>query len=204
MDINLADGLCFSIFERVMVTSPVIFITAYDQYAIKAFKHNGIDYILKPIDEIELRASVERYRKSEQRQDKNMAFRNLLREYWSASRFRERILVQSGVVSKSIATNDVAYFYAFEKGTFLADFSDAHALASETLDKLEMELNPNQFFRVNRKLIVNINSIKEVHKYSLRQLELKLVVQCRVKPVVPAEKLMAFKNWLGGIPTTTP
>jgi DNA-binding LytR/AlgR family response regulator len=199
MDISLADGLSFTIFEQVDVTVPVIFITAFDQYAIKAFKHNGIDYILKPIDAGELRASLERYHKKNETPDFKGTLKNMLEQFWSTTRFRDRVLVQAGAKSKSLPISEVTYIYAYERGTFFVDFSGVHFLGSETLDKLDSELDPNVFFRVNRKLIVSIKSIKEAHKYSTRQLELKLVVDCRVDAIVPADKITAFKSWLGGV-----
>ena len=197
LDINLSDALSFRIFEQIQVTAPVIFITAYDQYAIKAFKHNGIDYILKPFDEEELRNSVNRFFGS--KTNTTALQRNLeqLLHSFRPSAYKKRLFVTFGDKSKTIPVEEVAFFYAFEKGVFLTTFANQTYLTDETLEGLETTLDGSKFFRLNRKFIVNIHAIAEIEKYSNRQLRL----QCKPAPkfdiVVPAEKITSFKDWLG-------
>ena len=197
LDINLSDALSFKIFEQVQVTAPVIFITAYDQYAIKAFKHNGIDYILKPFDEEELRKSLNRFFSS--KTNTTALQRNLeqLLNSFRPTAYKKRLFVTFGDKSKAIPVDEVAFFYAFEKGVFLSTFANQTYLTDETMEGLEASLDGSTFFRLNRKFIVSIHAIQEVEKYSNRQLRL----QCKPAPkfdvVVPAEKITPFKDWLG-------
>jgi two-component system response regulator LytT len=197
LDINLSDDLSFKIFERVTVHAPVIFVTAYDQYAIKAFKHNGIDYILKPFDEEELRKSVNRFFDSK---TNTTALQRNLEQLLHSFRppiYKKRLFVTFGDKSKSVSVDEVAFFYAYEKGVFLTTFASQTYLTDETMEELEVGLDGSAFFRLNRKFIINIRAIAEVEKYSNRQLRL----QCKPAPkfdvVVPAEKITPFKNWLG-------
>jgi len=197
LDINLSDALSFRIFEQIQVTAPVIFITAYDQYAIKAFKHNGIDYILKPFDEEELRNSVNRFFGS--KTNTTALQRNLeqLLHSFRPSAYKKRLFVTFGDKSKTIPVDEVAFFYAFEKGVFLTTFANQTYLTDETMEGLETTLDGSKFFRLNRKFIVNIHAIAEIEKYSNRQLRLHCKPAPKFDIVVPAEKITPFKDWLG-------
>lgn len=198
LDINLSDDISFKIFEQVSVDAPVIFVTAYDQYAIKAFKHNGIDYILKPVDEDELRAAVAKYMKTRDNinTDVTANIMQLMSQLAPTQQRRSRLLISYGDKSKSVAIQEVAFFYSFEKGVYLTTFDNATYLTDETLDSLEKELDPQVFFRLNRKFLINIHAIHEVLKYSTRQLKVILQPEAKFETLVPAEKITSFKQWL--------
>jgi DNA-binding LytR/AlgR family response regulator len=197
LDINLSDDISFKIFEQVTVEAPVIFVTAYDQFAIKAFKHNGIDYILKPVDRLELEQAVARYWKSKGLKSEITAnIMQLVSQMVPQQQRRSRLLISYGDKSKSVAINEVAFFYSFEKGVYLTTFQNSTYLTNETLDSLEMELDAQVFFRLNRKILVSIHAIHEVLKYSTRQLRVILKPEAKFDTTVPAEKVTQFKQWL--------
>ena len=195
LDINLSDDISFKIFEQVQVDTPIIFTTAYDQYAIKAFKQNSIDYILKPVTEEDLRTSLAKYQKLKPNTDSN-GLQSLLATYLGAQPYKSRILVTYGGKAKSLPIEEVAYAYAYDKGVYLATFDGGTFLADDTLDTLEQAVDPKYFFRTSRKYLVNIKAISEIYKYSTRRLKLELVPEPRLEAIVPAEKITAFKQWL--------
>jgi len=197
LDINLSDDISFKIFEQVVVEAPVVFVTAYDQYAINAFKHNGIDYILKPVDRVELSAAVTKYWKTKgMKSDLTANIMQLMSQMAPQQQRRSRLLISYGEKSKSVAVAEVAFFYSFEKGVYLTTFQNATYLTEETLDNLERELDPQIFFRLNRKFLINIHAIQEVLKYSTRQLRVILKPEAKFDTTVPAEKVTLFKQWL--------
>ncbi|MEM6523141.1 MAG: LytTR family DNA-binding domain-containing protein [Bacteroidota bacterium] len=197
MDINLADGLCFKIFEQTPVEAPIIFTTAYDQYAIKAFKQNSLDYLLKPITAEDLKAGIEKFEKYRQNEVKiEEKIKQLLTMYSPADEFRKRILITYGGKSKSILIENVAYIYAFEKGVYLTSFDGQTFLTDDSLDLLEQTLNPKTFYRLNRKYLISIKAIGEIHKYSTRRLKVDLQPMPKFEAIVPAEKITSFKEWL--------
>ncbi|MEL7002621.1 MAG: LytTR family DNA-binding domain-containing protein [Bacteroidota bacterium] len=198
MDINLSDDISFKIFDQVNVDAPIIFTTAYDEYAIKAFKQNSLDYILKPVTEEELRGSLAKYQKYKLRSDDyGDKIKTLLSQYLPDKNYKSRILVTYGGKSKSVEVNDIAYLYAYEKGVYLTLFDNTTFLTDETLDTLEKAMNPKTFYRVNRKFLVSFKSIAEVSRFSTRRLKLDLVPPPKFDALVPAEKITAFKDWLG-------
>jgi DNA-binding LytR/AlgR family response regulator len=197
LDIHLADDVSFRIFEQTEVKAPVIFVTAYDQFAIKAFKNNGIDYILKPIDEEDLRKGIVKYQNNSRKgQLLPKGIQQLIDNYPPIKSYKSRILVSYGEKIKSVPTTDIAFFYSFEKGVYLTTFSNITYLADDTLDTLENGLDPTFFFRLNRKFIININSIKEVLKYSTRQFRVVLEPSPKFETIVPSDKITSFKTWL--------
>ena len=197
LDINLADGISFKIFEHVEVDTPIIFTTAYDEYAIRAFRQNSLDYILKPVTEEELAASLKKYNSYYGRHENDAPrLKALLSHYLPETHYRSRILITYGSKSKSVDTKAVAYLYAFEKGVYLATFDAQTFLTDDSLDSLEQTLDPRVFFRINRKYLVNARAIQEIHKYSTRRLKIALVPPTRFDAIVPAEKITPFKQWL--------
>ena len=197
LDINLADGISFEIFEQIDVEEPIIFTTAYDQYAIRAFKQNSLDYILKPVTEDELRASISKYRKLKKADASNRSnLQALLSKYLPVEDFKKRILVTYGGKSKSIEVSNAAYLYAYDKGVYLTTFDNHSFLIDETLDTLEGVLNPQHFYRLNRKFIINIKSITEIHKFSTRRLKVDLNPVPKFDAIVPSDRITAFKEWL--------
>lgn len=196
-DIQLADGLSFSIFENIEVNSPIIFTTAFDQYAIKAFKLNSVDYLLKPIDPKELKHAIEKFQ--QQTQTPTLDF-NKIKEIIQAENktYKSRFLVKIGEKIQSIPTSDAAYFYSEERITFLKTYENKKFILDYTLDQLENMLEPKQFFRLNRKYITSFSSISEIHTYSNSRLKI-ILKDCSDNDIlVSREKVGAFKDWLDG------
>lgn len=191
-DIHLGDGQSFDIFREVEVNVPVIFITAYDEYAIQAFKNQGIDYILKPFDKAELQKAL----------DKVNAFtaagRQHLRSGNDSVEFQERFLVHIGAKMKSVQVSDIAYFMADGKYLLLFTHDGANYIVDYTIAGIEFRLNPARFFRINRKFIVNFSAVKEMIKYSNSRIKLILspLPPDNIESIVSADRIKEFKEWL--------
>ncbi|MBS1660513.1 MAG: response regulator transcription factor [Bacteroidetes bacterium] len=200
MDVQLADGLSFSIFEQVQLTTPVIFTTAFDNYMLKAFKVNSLDYLLKPIDEVELAQAVAKYRQlyidTDSRSLKER-IGQMVQEMGVAAKYKERILIKRGQQLHSVKTGDIAHCYADGKLCFAMDFGSNSYLLDHTLGQLEGCLDPGRFYRVNRGLLVNIDSIKKVHTWLGGRLKVELAPGASVDTVVSRERVNGFKEWLG-------
>ncbi|MBP1841582.1 LytR/AlgR family response regulator transcription factor [Formosa algae] len=199
LDIQLSDGLSFEIFESLDIKSAIIFTTAYDEYALKAFKLNSIDYLLKPIDEDDLEQAVAKYKSRMPKQEqvvldfneiKNLLVNPLDRTY------KKRFSVQVGQHLKLINSEDVECFYSENKGTYLHTTSGRNYLLNSTLDQLENELEPDMFYRVSRKYIVNINAIHDMVNYTNSRLEIKLQTFKADQVIVSRERVKTFKEWL--------
>lgn len=195
LDIQLSDGNSFSIFEQIEVKTPVIFVTAYDQYAIRAFKHNSIDYLLKPINKEDLDQSLNKYR--EYYQNLQLPdFKTLLETIRNPVIYQERFLVNAGQKLKTIKTSDIAYFYVQTKGVFLCTKDDKHYDINYTLEKLQEILDPKVYFRVNRQYIVNINVIENMFTVSKSRLKLELKPKPLDEVIVSVNNIQDFKLWL--------
>ena len=197
-DIELADGQSFQIFEQVKVDSPIIFTTAYDQYAIKAFKLNSIDYLLKPVDSAELEQAIRKFQTQKNHQPLELSqLRQLLQP--QESRFKSRFMVKIGEKILSVPTEDVAYFYSAEKTTFMQlKEANRRFIVDYTLEQIEEMLDPDRFFRLNRKYIASFASIAEIHSYSNSRLKIKLAGNDDNDILISREKVGLFKNWLDG------
>jgi DNA-binding LytR/AlgR family response regulator len=196
MDIHLADGSSFKIFDQVKIKCPIIFTTAYDQYAIQAFKVNSIDYLLKPIKEDELANSLKKYK--EHRTEKSSIdfekFLSALRK--PEQNYQLRFVVQFADKLKSVEVNTIAYFFALEKSVFLVT-EDGHRYAIDyTLEKLDEVLNPKVFYRINRKFIVNFSAIKGMFTYSKSRVKIELLPNPETEVIVSSERASGFKEWL--------
>jgi two-component system response regulator LytT len=199
LDIQLSDGLSFEIFDTVEVKSAIIFTTAFDEYALQAFKLNSIDYLLKPIDEEELQAAVTKY-KSFKPSTENLQFnfediKKLLvnpveREY------KKRFTTKIGQHIKIISIEEIECFYSENKGTYAHTVDGRDYLLETTLEQLEQELSPETFFRISRKFYVNINSIKDIISYTNSRLQLKLNSFKEQEVIVARERVKDFKLWL--------
>ncbi|MEO6252974.1 MAG: LytTR family DNA-binding domain-containing protein [Ferruginibacter sp.] len=198
MDIQLADGLSFDIFSMVSVKAPVIFTTAFDKYTLKAFKVNSIDYLLKPIDEEELRVAVEKYRELyiKKENDFSEKFIKLVQDM-NTAKYKERLLIKRGQQLSYIKTDATAFCYADGKLCFAVDFSNNKHLLEYNLSQLEEQLQPNKFYRINRHLLVNIEAIKKVHTWLGGRLKLELLPSTTAETVVSRERVNGFKDWLG-------
>lgn len=200
MDIHLADGLSFEIFKQVKVTAPVIFTTAYDQYAIQAFKVNSIDYLLKPIDDSELKIALEKFDSQTEKQSGTIQEQMLqLLNQMSAPIRKERIMIKRGQQLSFLKTEQIAYFFAEGKFSYAVDQQHNKFILDDNLSMLEPELDPRCFFRINRSLIVHIDSIVKVHAWAGNRLQLELKWQALTDTIVSREKVGSFKEWLGGV-----
>ncbi|MCU4174791.1 LytR/AlgR family response regulator transcription factor [Carboxylicivirga sp. N1Y90] len=202
LDIHLADGNSFSIFESTQVNTPIIFTTAFDQYAIQAFDQNSIGYLLKPIGIEKLAAAIEKFRSTlEQKAETNQTidYNKLgqLLAQQKAPQHRERFMVHYRGKIKTVDISEVAYFYAENRAVFMVLNSGKTYDLSMTLEQLELELDPNIYYRANRKFIVSIKAIKEAVVYSKSKLKLVLSPESPSDVIISAEKHRNLKNgWL--------
>lgn len=198
MDIHLADGSSFDIFRQVEVNTPVIFTTAYDQYMVDAFNHHSIDYLLKPTKKEDLERSLTKHQKW-YRQPKMTNYATLLE--WNSSIkkvYKERFLVQAGKKILPVSVNDVAYFYADAKLVLVVLNNGRQYIIDHTLGELDKLLDPANFYRVNRKTIVNISSISSLQMAKSYKWMLHLHPKPDFSIPIPKEKLTAFKRWICG------
>ena len=199
LDIHLADGSSFEIFQHVQITAPIIFTTAYDEYALQAFKENTIDYLLKPIKVNELEAAIDKYQrlyKPQQTDFKRLAD-SMMKE--GGNSYLRRMLIRFSNSFKLVDMSDVGYFYTKDKITFLVVRSSGKRFPADyPLDKLETMLDPDNFFRINRQFIININAIKEMHPYSKSRVKVDLEPNCDLETIVSTERSSEFKRWLVG------
>lgn len=200
LDIQLSDGLSFEIFEAVPINSAVIFTTAYDEYALRAFKLNSIDYLLKPIDEDDLDAAIKKF-KSRTNSTANLAFDFELIKKMLVNpvdrNYKKRFTIKVGQQLKMIPIEDIECFYSENKGTYLHTLDNRNYLLDLTLEQLENELDPTDFFRVSRKFIVPLKTIKEIQLYSNSRLKVILPTYNEDEVVVARERVNEFKEWLG-------
>lgn len=196
MDIQLDDGLCFEIFETIKVDIPLIFTTAYDEYTLKAFKVNSVDYLLKPIDENLLKSALNKYKKLYADNDPfKRDFRQLLYEF--RNQYKSRFLIKIGDKYRSVPTGDVSHFHISEHSVFLCDYQGKDYGIDSSLDQLQSMLDPRKFFRINRECIVNIDAITLMHSYSSSRLQLTLKNKEQSDLfVVSREKVSDFKRWI--------
>jgi DNA-binding LytR/AlgR family response regulator len=198
MDIQLADGLSFDIFQQAEIKAPVIFTTAFDQYTLKAFKVNSIDYLLKPIDEKELEKAVEKFRSLYDKRDNGFPekIKKLLLEM-DGSRYKERLLIKKGQQLGYLKIESAAYCLADGKLCYAVDFNGHKYLLENNLSQLEEQLRPNRFYRINRHLVVNIDAVSKVHTWLGGRLKLELTPSANADTVVSRERVNGFKEWLG-------
>jgi len=199
LDIQLSDGLSFEIFDTVEVQSAIIFTTAYDEYALQAFKLNSIDYLLKPIDDEELESAVKKYKTVKPATQKlalnfedikKLLVNPLEREY------KKRFTTKVGQHLKIINADEVECFYSENKGTYAATTDGRNYLLDTTLENLETELAPEIFFRVSRKFYVNITHIQDIISYTNSRLKIKLNRYIEQEIIVSRERVRDFKLWL--------
>lgn len=199
-DIQLSDGICFNIFKQVQVKSAVIFTTAYDEYAIEAFTVNSIDYLLKPINPDDLKKSIDKYHTLKITYggtDKDKLSSLLTRLDSHEKQYKSRFLVKSGQSLKPVASEDVAYFLIDNQLVFLTDKTGKRFLIESSLDDIETMVDPRQFFRINRQMIVSLASVKTIHPYFNSRLKLDLTPEQKDDVIVSRMKVTDFKLWLG-------
>lgn len=200
LDIQLSDGLSFEIFEAIDIKSAVIFTTAYDEYALQAFKLNSIDYLLKPIDDEELEAAVKKYKERIPKKEKlSVDFDEIKKLLVNPIErtYKKRFTVKIGQHLKMIPVEEIECFYSENKGTYAATIDGRSYLLETTLEDLQNELQPEVFFRVSRKFFININAIKDIVSYTNSRLQLKLHQFNDFEIIVSRERVKEFKDWLG-------
>jgi len=195
LDIHLSDGLSFKIFEQVKVNTPVILTTAYDQFAIKAFELNSVDYLIKPIKVKDFQKAIDKFKSIHCNPipDYSMLVDILQRKN---QEYRKRFSLSYGDKLNSITVSDIAAFYVLQKSVFLLTFTDSSYSLSQSLDQIEKEVSPIQFFRINRQLIVNYDAIENMYFLSNRSIKIKLKVPLPIDSIVSMLRLNEFKSWI--------
>ena len=208
MDIQLSDGICFSIFDKIerQITSRIIFTTAYDEYAIRAFKVNSIDYLLKPVNEQELEAAFQKFEKLRAENlpldysisDDREYYKNVIKSVLEGKKeYRTRFLITGVSGFQKLETKNIAYIYSDNKLTFAVDFTKKEHILDYNLEQMESELDPKRFFRLNRKIIANIEAIVKVSNDDGGKL--KVIIEPKPEFDVTVSRLRAseFKLWMG-------
>ena len=200
LDIQLSDGLSFEIFEKVTIKSAVIFTTAFDEYALRAFKLNAIDYLLKPIDEDDLEAAVSKFQSNQSKSNPVQldfeSIKKMLQNPFEKS-YKTRFTVKIGQHLKIITADEIECYFSENKGTYIHTIDNRNYLIDSTLEVLENELDPKNNFRVSRKFIVPLRFIKEIVLYSNSRLKVILPSYKEDEVIVSREKVQEFKLWLG-------
>lgn len=204
LDIQLSDGLSFEIFEyfdkaQQHIKSAVIFTTAYDEYALRAFKLNSIDYLLKPIDEEDLEVAVYKFKARTQSQNISLDFEAIKRMLVNPveKEYKKRFSVKIGQQLKVISIDEVECFYSENKGTYIHTLDNRDYLIDSTLEVVEAEINPKEFYRVSRKFIVPLKAVKEIQLYSNSRLKIILPTYKDDEVIVARERVGDFKEWIG-------
>lgn len=203
MDIELADGQCFEIFNQVPVSTPVIFTTAYDEYTLKAFKVNSIDYLLKPVKEDELKAAINKFKTlhtPSAAPDTSGQINLLLSQLGKnqSAGFRERFLIRQGQKMISVNTDQVAFFLASNKLNYIITKEKQKFVIDHTLEEVEHMVDPKKFFRANRQLILSQDVVKAIYPWFKGKLKVDVSVPAEEEVLISREKATAFKEWMGG------
>lgn len=193
-DIELADGLSFEIYQQVEVPCPIVFTTAYDQYAIEAFQTNGIDYLLKPVEEQRLAQALDKVRRLQPKISPA-----LLQSLFptSAPKKRERFLVKVGDSLKSISTGDILAFFSLDKATFLLTTEGRRYVLDLSIGEVEKQLGAGHFFRINRRHILSLEACQHIHAFTNSRLIVKVPGLEDQEVIVARERVADFKDWLG-------
>jgi len=197
-DIQLADGSGFEIYQTVQVDVPVIFTTAYDQYAIEAFKVNSIDYLLKPINKTQLRQSLDKFKRLQYTHVKPEIDYSGLAELLNKQNYQKRFMVRYGQKIKVVEIDNIAYFFTVSGNNFFKTFDNREYPSDYSLDKLEKMLDPEEYYRINRQIIIHIKSIKEMYTYSKSRVKIELNPPCDFETIASTERSGSFKKWLSG------
>jgi hypothetical protein len=200
LDIQLSDGLSFEIFEKIDIKSAVIFTTAYDTYALRAFKLNSIDYLLKPIDQEELATAISKFANQYQVNSvSNLDFEAIKRMLVNpiSKEYRKRFSVKIGQQIKVIDVVEIECLYSENKGTYIHTSDNRDYLIDSSLEVVEAELDPKDFYRISRKYIIPLQAVKEIQLYSNSRLKISLPTYKADEVIVARERVSDFKEWLG-------
>lgn len=197
-DIQLADGLSFEILNQVNIQTPIIFTTAFDEYAIKAFKVNSIDYLLKPIDPEELQNALDKFHQNFKRPEAEQPNMALLEQAMKmlTKQYKERFVVKIGEHIHTISVSDSAYFFSQDKATFLVTKEKKRYIIDYTLEEVEGLIDPQDFFRINRKYLISMRAVKDIVSYSNSRLRIILSQSDEMDAIVSRERVQDFKKWL--------
>ncbi|MFT7033532.1 MAG: DNA-binding LytR/AlgR family response regulator [Cyclobacteriaceae bacterium] len=200
MDIQLADGLSFEIFEKIDTESPIIFTTAYDQYAIKAFKLNSLDYLLKPIVTSDLKTAIDKFKKDVSKQSLNLVVTKQLIEALSlesSKKYKEQFVVKTGDHLKTVQVSEIKFIYSQDKTTYAHSKDERKYILDYTLDQIEELIDSNYFFRINRKYIINQSQIVDIIVFSNSRLKLQMKDgKGQEDLIVARDRVSDFKKWL--------
>lgn len=196
-DIQLSDGLSFEIFEKTIIDCPVIFTTAFNEYAIRAFKVNSVDYLLKPIDNDELGVAIDKFKNNYPIKDvlhQQQVFDKVLNLI--TNNYKQRFVIKVGEHIRSVATEQILYFYSLEKATFLNTVDNHNYVIDYSLEQVENLIDPERFFKINRKYLITIDAINDIITYSNSRLKIELKQSDDQDIIVAREKVKQFKKWL--------
>lgn len=199
LDIQLSDGLSFEIFENSNIQSAVIFTTAYDEYALRAFKLNSIDYLLKPIDEEDLAIAISKFKNQFHKSSLSSLDFEMIKKMLVNPidiNYKKRFTIKLGQQLKMITVDEVECFYSENKGTYLHTLDNRDYLLDQTLEQLENDLDTKEFYRISRKFILPLKAIKEIQMYSNSRLKVILPTYKEDEVIVSREKVTDFKDWI--------
>jgi len=197
LDIQLADGLSFQIFNKVNVSCPIIFTTAHDEYAIKAFKVNSIDYLLKPVEEDQFEVAIEKFKHLYKQGPVSIDWTNLNQNIQNIQdSYKSRFLIKSGNSYSYLNTSDIKFIFSEDGLSFAVKHDDKKYMLDNPLDKIESSLDPNSFFRISRKYIVTVQHLKKVHQYFNNRLKIDIDTKHKLEFIVSRDKVKYFKMWL--------
>jgi two-component system, LytTR family, response regulator LytT len=203
LDIQLADGKSFSIFEECEVVTPVIFTTAYDEYALQAFELNSIDYLLKPVNREKLKLSLGKFKRLKEyfgAENPNYQLYEMIKNLKmpKSSEYKTRFLISKGDSMVPVKASDIACFYAEDKEVFLLTHDNKRHIIPHSIEELSSKLDPRHFFRVNRQFILSSESIRRVHNYFNFKLKVEIIPDSKLEIIVSRAKTTAFKAWMNG------
>lgn len=196
MDIELADGPCFETLDKIEINVPIIFTTAYDEYALKAFKLNSIDYLVKPISKQDIENAFNKFERMKRTFKDSPGFK-FSRSLMDSNHYKERFLVKLGRKLFPVDTSDIAYFMAKDKLVWLVTEERKKYIVNFTLSDLEEMLDPKVFFRLNRQFITNIKAVKDLEPYFKGQVSVNIIPQVDENIIVSRSKTPELKDWLG-------
>lgn len=200
MDIELADGQSFEVFNLVDVKAPVIFTTSYDEYALKAFKVNSVDYLLKPVQSEDLQMALDKYKKLAAARGSDVNIDTLVKQIQQQMQpreYRKRFLVKLAQKLVSVEVHEIAYFYSDGRLNFFKTADNKKFVVDYTMDELEEMLDPDRFFRISRSFFVAIDAIEKIEDYFGNRLILSLKPNTEKEALVSREKVGEFKKWMG-------
>jgi len=196
-DIRLLDGLSFELFESVSYNNPVIFTTAYDQYAIKAFEFNSVDYLLKPIQRDKMEKALSKLKREDNPHGANLPYQEIVQMINAKSEdFKKRFMIRAGQKILAVPVEKIAYFYSHNKLTYIVALDGKKYPCDQTLEVIDYQVDPKLFFRANRKFIVRFDAISEIHPYFKGRMKIELDPQAEDDIVISAERTPDFKKWL--------